>query len=387
MACSAPGWCWSPTAAGCDSRSAGSDSGLPRFTGTPAGLSADFVARYAAVGGTTWANSNLSPDAPEVAKAWAAMWQAGTGETVDGVVIMDPTALAAILRATGPVTVPGVGKVDAGNVEQLVLLRQYQLQPDPAKRKAIMVGVGTAAFTKLMAGGAQLPSAVGNLSAAAQAGHVRLFSTVTDEQSLLGEYRLDGAVSTAPGPFAQAVVVDAGGDKLSTFLHQGLTYRVVRCTATGREVEVVVRLRNEAPKKGLPAYVTVRSDKPPYRTVPGQSRVELQVLTALNARLISMSVDGVPVLTPSADGSLPRTLPDLAPSASLGAGAPTALFGLGGTMAGRPAFGVGLELVPGVTRQVQLRISEPASTAAPMLPLQSMANPPSAMVVGPACRT
>jgi hypothetical protein len=367
--------------------SAGSDSGLPRFTGTPAGLSADFVARYAAVGGTTWANSNVSPDAPEVAKAWATMWQAGTGEAVDGVVMMDPTSLAAILKATGPVTVPGVGTVDAGNVEQLVLLRQYQLQPDPAKRKAIMVGVGTAAFAKLMTGGAQLPSAVTNLSAAAQAGHVRLFSTVTDEQSLLGEYRLDGAVSTASGPFAQAVVVDAGGDKLSAFLHQGLTYRVVSCTATGREVEVVVRLRNEAPQKGLPAYVTVRSDKPPYRTVLGQSRVELQVLTALNARLTSMSVDGMPVLTPSVDGSLPRTLPDIVPSASVGAGAPTALFGLGGTVAGRPAYGVTLELVPGVTRQVQLRISEPASAAAPMLPLQSMANPPSAMVVGPACRT
>jgi hypothetical protein len=178
--------------------------------------------------------------------------------------------------------------------------------------------------------------------------------------------------------------VDAGGDKLSTFLHQGLTYRVLRCTATGREVEIVVRLRNEAPRKGLPTYVTVRSDRPPHKTVVGQSRVELQVLTALGARLTAMTVDGVPVLTPSADGSLPKTLPDLA-----GATAPTVstapLFGLGGTVAGRPAYGVDLELVPGVTRQVQLRVSEPAGTAAPMLPLQSMANPASAMVVGPAC--
>ncbi len=316
--------------------SAGSDSGLPRFTGVPSGLSADFLTRYGAVGGATWANSNVSPDAPEVARAWAAMWQAGTGEAVDGVMMMDPTSLAAILRATGPVTVPGVGTVDAGNVEQLVLLRQYQLQPDPAKRKAIMVGVGTATFTKLLAGGAQLPVAVTNVSAAAQAGHVRLFSTVAEEQGLLAEYRLDGAVPTAAGPFAQAVVVDAGGDKLSTFLHQGLTYRVLRCTATGREVEIVVRLRNEAPKKGLPTYVTVRSDKPPYPTVVGQSRVELQVLTALGARLTAMTVDGVPVLTPSADGTLPKTLPDLA-----GAAAPTAttapLFGLGGTWpAARP---------------------------------------------------
>jgi hypothetical protein len=208
---------------------------------------------------------------------------------------------------------------------------------------------------------------------------------VTDEQALLAEYRLDGAVPTAPGPFAQAVVVDAGGDKLSAFLHQGLTYKVVRCTPTGREVEIVVRLRNEAPKGGLPTYVTVRSDKPPYPTVVGQSRVELQVLTALGARLTSMSVDGVTVATPSADGSLPRTLPDVPTTAGTVAGGAQALFSLGGTVAGRPAFGVDLELVPGVTRQVQLRVSEPAGSAAPMLPLQSMANPPSAMVVGAAC--
>ncbi len=356
----------------------GEHGSLPAFTSVPEGVSQEFYDQYSGVGGTDlWVNANLSPDFPEAASVWASMWKAGTGETVNGVIALDPKALAGILAATGPVEVSGVGKVDASNLEELVLRRQYVMEPDPDKRKQIMVGVGTRTIEALLRGKADFRTLAENLAKVTPQRHVMVWSAVEGEQNLLDVNTVAGGVDYSDEPFAQAVVVNAGGNKLDAWLHQDLTYRVVQCSSTGRTVQISVKMRNDAPKSGLPEYVTVRSDKPTYATVPGQSRVELQVLTTLGSVLKEANLDGVPVTVASPDGTLPDTLPDSADET---------LFVQQSTEAGRPTFGMNVELLPaGGTKTLTLTIEEPASSEPPQLPLQPMANDPSAKLVGTTC--
>jgi hypothetical protein len=55
---------------------------------------------------TTYSQGNLSPHFPYAAQIWASMWKSYSGQRVDGVIAIDPTALGYLLAVTGPATLP-----------------------------------------------------------------------------------------------------------------------------------------------------------------------------------------------------------------------------------------------------------------------------------------
>ena len=341
----------------------GANTALPELPEKIPGLNEEFAARYAAQGGVDlWVNANLSPDFPEVAQTWLAMWQAGTGQALDGALAVDPKVLAALVRATGPLEVAGVGTISAEQVEPLVLRDQYLLTDVVASRKEAMVGVGQAAVDALLGGRAD-PERLVDEFAALGAGHVFVSSTRSEEQALLRRAGITGAVSETNGPFAQAVVVNAAGGKLDSYLDSSLDYRVTECSDDGRTVVITVSLTNAAPPSGLPDYVVLRADDPPFPTVPGQNRLDLRVLATSGAQLAGAELDSKPLLAPIAG-----TLPDVLPAGSAEA------FLSQTTQVGRPSFGLALELLPGQTRTLELTLEEPPTQAAPELPVQTMAR-------------
>jgi Protein of unknown function (DUF4012) len=341
----------------------GANTQLPPFSGDLTGLDPAFVARYGATGGTSsWLNANMSPNFPDVATTWEAMWRKGTGQQLDGAVALDPSTLAATLTATGPVSAPAIGEVDASRIDPLVLHQQYQLAQPNGQRKSLMLGVGSAVIEALLNGRASTRVLLPALSAAAGQGHLFVQSRVPVEQAQLVRSGVGGAVDGSSRPFAEAVMVNAGGNKLDSWLRSALDYKIVRCSSAVRSVQVSVTLRNDAPRTGLPAYVTVRSDQPPFPTVPGQNRTELQLLVTRGARLTSATLDGRPLPPAPAAGQLPATLPDDSATAFLQPGA----------AGGRPGYWLDLETVPGVARTLVLQLTEPTSTQAPLLPVQPM---------------
>src|SRR5205085_544268 len=78
----------------------------PRVLDAPA----DYVARYGALHPEREVRDvTVSPDFPSVAQAIESIYpQTKEGRTIDGVVSIDPFALAAMLRITGPITVDGL---------------------------------------------------------------------------------------------------------------------------------------------------------------------------------------------------------------------------------------------------------------------------------------
>jgi hypothetical protein len=345
----------------------GANTQLPPMSGEVAGPSQEYVDRYAAVGGTReWLQANVSPQFPDVATVWEEMWRHSTGQQLDGAVALDPRALSAVLQATGPVTAPTVGTVDAKRIESLVLHDQYLLPRLAAERKPLMLGVGSAAIDALLTGRAKPTVLLPRLQDVARQGHLLIQSRIPAEQKQLVAAGIGGAVEDTARPFAEAVVVNIGGNKLDSWLATSLGYRVEQCQPTKRTVAVTMTLHNGAPRSGLPPYVTVRSDQPAFPVVPGQNRVELDLLVTRGAQLVNGTLDGAPLLPEPPEGQLPDTLP--------GASADT--FVSTGQTGGRPAYWLDLEVQPGVTRTVVLRFTEPPSTESPLLPVQPLVIPP-----------
>ena len=344
----------------------GANTQLPELTRDITGVDDGFVERYAQIGATSaWLEANVSPHFPDVATAWAQMWNQATGEQIDGAVAFTPKALAAVLAATGPVQAPGIGSVDAGRIEDLVLHEQYVMPNLGDARKPLMLGVGKAAIDALLAGRVSTSALLPGLRSSAEGGYVLVHSRKLDEQAELVAAGIAGAVDDTARPYAQAVIVNAAGNKLDSWLDSSLDYKVMSCTASSRTVRLTVVLRNDAPTTGLPPYVTIRSDLPAYPVRPSQNRSAVEVLLTRGATLRQATLDGRPLMTAPPPGELPAELPSDASQTFLNVA----------ETRGRPSYSLDLELVPGTPRTLVLDVVEPPSNDPPLLPRQVMVRP------------
>src|SRR5690606_23311118 len=83
-----------------------------------------------------------SPDFPTVAHVISTAYaQAPGGTPIDGVIAVDPYAIAAVLRLTGPVEVEGLDEpLTAGNAADILLRRQYEAFEDSKAERIDFLG-------------------------------------------------------------------------------------------------------------------------------------------------------------------------------------------------------------------------------------------------------
>jgi Protein of unknown function (DUF4012) len=325
-------------------------------------LGADFTARYGDAEPTrVWANSGMSPHFPYAARIWAAAWQKHTGEHVDGVIAVDPAALARFLQVTGPARTSDGTELTAANAVDLTERASYARYDDVARRKAFFVDAARAAAVRLMAAAEDtrlLPGLFVATDGAQRDGRLKVWSAHPAEQRLIGTRPWAGTLPDTPGPFAGLVVNNAAGSKLDYYLDRSLTWRADGCSDGARRVTVTATLANGAPRSGLPGYVTLRGDEPPYRTRPGDNRLLVSYYASTGAGLTGAELDGRPVqLTP-------------------------------GTERGHPVYTLDLELPARSSRTLVLHLLEPGTDrAAPVVLRQALTRPLRAAVEpGGVCR-
>jgi hypothetical protein len=243
------------------------------------------------------ANSDISPEFSYAARIWAGMWQAKTGQRIDGALAVDPTALSYLLRVTGPATLPGGEEVSAGNVVELTQQWQYAKYPaydaqGNLARKQYLTGIAEAASARITAGGnpTQLVSA---LTQAARERRLVVWSADPQVQRELHVAGWSGGLQPASGARAGFVVVNAAGSKLDYYLDRSMTWTQSQCGSSGSAV-ASLRLRNDAPTKGLPPYVTIRADHQ-RGAKPGDNRLLVSFYAPAGARITGVRVDGRPV--------------------------------------------------------------------------------------------
>jgi len=257
----------------------------------------DYVARYGRFEpASTWQNVTMSPDFPSVGKVIQELYPQSGGRAVDGVIGIDPIALAALLELVGPVRVPEWPEPLTSSNAADVLLRQQYERLEGAEREEFLASTTRAVFDRLTTTSLPPPAAIIRALAPAVRGrHLTLFSTRAEEQRLFERVGAAGAMPPVQGDFVSTVVQDASGSKIDLFLKRSLRYEATYDPATGAVgAEAVVSLQNTAPPSGLPAVLIGDRAGP---TRPGENRLYVSLYSPL--AFTSAELDGRPLLMES----------------------------------------------------------------------------------------
>ena len=204
-----------------------------------------------------WQNLPSSPDLPTVAAAVADLYPSLVGDRVDGVLVVDPLALAALLELTGPVDVPDLDRpLTPEDAADFLLRDQYLELPELAERVDFLAGAAEATFDRLTDGELPGPATIADVLAEAVDGrHLLFWPLGEDAQPLMRELGLDGAFPTSTGDLLAVARANAGPNKLDAYLDEELVHEVVVDPTTGvLEATLRATYTNRAPA-GLPDYV------------------------------------------------------------------------------------------------------------------------------------
>jgi hypothetical protein len=247
---------------------------------------ADYVRRYRTFQPErTWQNVTMSPDFPSVAQVIEDLApQSGAG-SVDGVVTIDPRAVAALLQLTGPISVPNLAfPLSAANAEQFLLHDQYSNFTSNGARIDFLGDTIDALVDRMRTATLPPPARIAQiLGPVVREGRIAMHSTRPAEQRLFALTGADGALPAVDGDFAGLVTQNASGNKIDMFQRRALHYKAVVDPATGHvDATAKITLHNDAPRTGLPHYVIGGSGANP--TADGDSRVYVSFYSPLALR-------------------------------------------------------------------------------------------------------
>lgn len=219
----------------------------------------DYQRRYGRFGPQReWRNISLSPDFPAVAAVAGALYPQSGGREVDGVMSVDPVALAALLRFTGPIAVPGVAQpLTHANADEFLLRDQYVDLPDTPERIDALEALAELAFDRLQAADLPGPRELGRvLGPVVERGHLQLVAFEPAPAAFLDELGITGRYPKVVGDFVGVTTSNAAASKIDLFLERSLDYQVAWDPSTGTlRATATITLTNTAPGAGLPDYV------------------------------------------------------------------------------------------------------------------------------------
>jgi hypothetical protein len=241
-------------------------------------------------------NINMTPDFPTAASAIERLYEAATGERVDGTILADPHALAFLLSAAGPAEVPVTGTtIDAGSVIDFVANEAYAVLPDDAARKRILGEVAAGVLAHFLSGtAADDPAGAGRaVIEAAAGGHLLLHSTDSGTQGGLKAAGVAGALADPAGDYLAVAANNAGGNKIDFYARRTLRYDVELLDDGSARGRLGVTITNDAPSSGQPPYVI--GPHPLIEAEAGESISNVQTYCATTCRFEQVLLDGTNV--------------------------------------------------------------------------------------------
>jgi hypothetical protein len=236
-----------------------------------------------------WYAANFTPHFPDAASNIAGLWEAQSGQRVDGVLALDPVVMSELLRATGAVRLRDGRRVDASSVGPFVWHDEYLRYPDLAERKDVLSSLAGVLFRKVVLVREPLPL-IRAFTRVGQSGHFFVWSRHADEQAQLAKGRVGGLLPKADVPYLSVLTQNFAGNKLDYYVRRRVS---VRSVGAG-QIEVEVRLRNEAPP-GLPAYIAGRSDTPKRPLPYAQAGMGFTIYGARSSTIDALWVNGTRV--------------------------------------------------------------------------------------------
>lgn len=281
------------------------------------------------------AAADRSPDFRTSAVELMRGYQATFHHHLDGIIALDPVALADLMTQVPAFTTPGYGQLNAQNLVQKLLVDAYVQFPDFNVRHQYNDALMHTLLSELLGGGHMIGKGKSALQAA-QAGHLQLYMNDPQVQAQVASA---GLLRTLPAPTSGDVIANytnnTNASKVDVWQHQRIDQKVVVHSDGSVDVTRTVAVTNAAPRYSAPA---------PYPPVdPGNgyltriSRPEVAMYLPTTARGVHVSAISLkPALVPHQERGL-RVIVALMPS--------------------------GRALQPGQTLTVVLRYSLPPGTA------------------------
>lgn len=198
-------------------------------------------------------NFTRTPNFPTAASMFSGMWNTASGETLDGVISIDPVMLARMLAVTGPVTLDDGSQVTADNAVSLLLFDAYETYSSDAASNEYFAMVADRVFEKITSGNWDPMAMFAALQWGVEEQRVYGWFPREAEQALAadldfdGELSADNAAETEVGVF----VNDAAYSKLEYFYSQEVH---VSCDTAARTTTTTLTMHNTITDPNLNNY-------------------------------------------------------------------------------------------------------------------------------------
>ncbi|CAB5017457.1 MAG: DUF4012 domain-containing protein [Actinobacteria bacterium] len=191
-------------------------------------------------------NSNAHPDFRIAGEEMLRAWEASGKQPVDGVIALDPNAIVASLRATGPVTSPGFGTVTADNfVGKWV--KSYEDFDSTGDRQSINDALAGSLIDRITSGKG-LFSLAGALAGVAPGRHFQIYLRTPSLQNAIEQASLAGEVSTPDGGDHSAwYSLNSNASKTDVFSRRTLTIDAHVTSDGGATVTQTMSVKNSTP--------------------------------------------------------------------------------------------------------------------------------------------
>jgi hypothetical protein len=204
--------------------------------------------------GVDWRNIGLTPQFDVNGPLAARMWQAVTGQTVDGVMAVDVDTLQQFLQVTGPVTLSDGTILNAGNAVQYLTHDQYvglSDGQDSQDRQDRLGALATASLSALNSESLDLKNLATAMTTATAGRHLLMWSATPTVEAA---WQAGGVAGQLAPDSAMVSVINRGGNKLDQYLSVGANLQIdgpagsptPTSTAT-RAATLTVTLQNQTP--------------------------------------------------------------------------------------------------------------------------------------------
>ena len=240
-------------------------------------------------------DTNVTPDFPRTGALLQGLVERNLRRKVDGVISVDPVALARMLDVTGPITV-GSEEFTADNTVGLLLNKVYQRFDDNERQNAYFAAASRGIFDALVS--RKLSTAVlRTVGDSVAERRVLLWSSHPEEQRQLSGGAIAGALPQTPrsSPQVGLYLNDAAGGKIEYYLDYTANLSSASCTSGGvQDLDARMMLTSNVPLDvgRLSRWVTGFSGGVPFS---GAMKMNLQIYAPAGGAVIGIEANDQPV--------------------------------------------------------------------------------------------